>query len=127
MSSQDELPQAYVLRFTEYARRNLDAATVSLADSVSVDVAIAWREGLYQTLASLASFPRRCPRAPEKFQGEVRQLIYKLPGNRVSHRILFAVTEADAFEVATVTILHIRHGSARPLTRVEARRIERYE
>ncbi len=126
MSNPDETPLLYTLRFAERARRDLDAATVRYAEAVTPEAAVAWREGLYQALASLTSFPRRCPLAPDRFWGEVRQLIYRHPGSSLSHRILFATVreEQGALDAPAVVILHVRHGAARAITRAEARRIE---
>jgi plasmid stabilization system protein ParE len=60
-------------------------------------------------IASLATFPKRCPLAPEtvRFPFEVRQLLY----GRKPHvyRILFTI-EGD-----TVIVLHIRHGRRKPV------------
>jgi plasmid stabilization system protein ParE len=60
-------------------------------------------------IASLATFPKRCPIAPEsaRFPFEVRQLLY----GRKPHvyRILFTI------ENNTVNVLHIRHGRRKPL------------
>jgi plasmid stabilization system protein ParE len=59
---------------------------------------------LDDAIASLATFPERCPLAPEAvgLHFEVRQFLY----GRKPHvyRILFTI-EGD-----TVNILHIRHG-----------------
>lgn len=63
-----------------------------------------------EAIASLATFPKRCPLAPEtvSFPFEVRQLLY----GRKPHvyRILFTI-EGD-----TVNVLHIRHGRRRPMS-----------
>ena len=60
-------------------------------------------------IASLATFPKRCPIAPEsaRFPFEVRQLLY----GRKPHvyRILFTI------ENNTVNVLHIRHGRRKPI------------
>lgn len=128
MRSDEEPPQTYALRITERAQRDLDAATVKMAEDVSPEAAIHWREELYQTLASLASFPLRYPRAPERFQGDVRQLFHRPTGHQAVYRILFIVIGGEASpDAPTVNILHVRHGSARPITRAEARQIERAE
>src|SRR5437773_1279768 len=99
MSSEDDPDQqalTYAIRFTERAQRDLDAATVRFAETASVEIAVAWREGVYEALASLALFPRRYPRAPERFQREVRQLLYRRPGSQTAHRILFIVRGEEA-------------------------------
>ncbi len=116
----------YEVRFTARAQRDLDMATVYFAETASADVAIAWREGIYQAISSLSTFPRRCPHAPQKFRHEVRQLLYRRPGSKIFYRILFAITSEDISfgGVPTVYILHIRHASTRPITRKQARTIE---
>ena len=79
----DEQPLTYALRFTERAQRDLDAATVYFAETASPEIAVTWREGLYEALASLATFPRRYPSAPERFRREVRQMMYRRPEARL--------------------------------------------
>ncbi len=116
----------YEVRFAARAQSDLDVATLYFAKTVSPDVAIAWREGIYQAISSLTTLPRRCPHAPQKFRHEVRQLLYRRPGSKIIYRILFTITgEATALGgVPTVYILHIRHSSTRPITRKQARIIE---
>jgi plasmid stabilization system protein ParE len=63
-----------------------------------------WFRALEEAIDSLATFPKRCPLAPEstRFAFEVRQLLY---GRRPHvYRILFTI------ENDTVYVLHIRHG-----------------
>jgi plasmid stabilization system protein ParE len=122
----DEPTQTYALRFTERARRDLDAATVYLAETASPEIAVAWREGVYETLSSLATFPRSCPLVPEKFRLETRQILYRRPGSQAAYRILFTITgeQAQSPDPPTVTVLHVRHASAHPITRTQVREIE---
>ncbi len=121
-----EEPVTYAIRITERAQRDIDLATVHFAETASEETAIAWREGLNEWLGTLATFPRRCPRAPERFKREVRQGIYRRPGSRVNYRILFSLDneDADALDAPMVVILHIRHSAARPLTRSQILEIE---
>ncbi len=58
-----------------------------------------------EAIDALATFPARCPLAPENafFSHEIRQLLYG-KGRHV-YRILFTIT-GDA-----VSVLHIRHGA----------------
>jgi plasmid stabilization system protein ParE len=68
------------------------------------EAGVRWFVALEEAIASLATFPDRCPLAPEnsKHPFEVRHLLY---GRRPHvYRILFTV-QGD-----TVNILHIRHG-----------------
>ena len=112
--SNDEQPLHYALRFTERARRDIDAATVHIAESSSPELAIVWREGLYDTVASLATFPRRCPLAREQFRCEARQILYRRPGSRFAHRLLFTFSgeEATSPDAPTVILLHVRHSAS---------------
>jgi len=73
------------------------------------EAGIRWFLVLDDAISSLATFPERCPLAPEtvRFPFEVRQLLY----GRKPHvyRILFTI-QGD-----TVNVLHIRHGRRKPL------------
>ncbi|MBC7529371.1 MAG: type II toxin-antitoxin system RelE/ParE family toxin [Chthonomonadaceae bacterium] len=109
--------------------RDIESAYVRFADLVSAEVADKWRDGIQETIAGLAYNPRRYPRAPENFQREVRQIVYRRAGSKVAYRILFIVTgeSEDSSDAPTVTILHVRHASSRPVTRTQARQIETEE
>lgn len=121
-------PMRYIIRSHERAREDIDAAHEWIAKNVSPDIADEWLSGLEDTIAGLSEFPRRCPRA-EKFRGEVRRLLYRRPGSRIEHHVLFRITgeEQNSLDPPTVTLLHVRHSSARPLTRREIREIEAEE
>jgi plasmid stabilization system protein ParE len=75
----------------------------------SVATALRWQVRFEAAVGSLATFPRRCPLAPESAAlvaagvatGDVRQLVHG------SHRILFTV------EGRVVRILHVRHAARR--------------
>jgi len=74
------------------------------------ETGIRWFLALEDATASLATFPERCPLAPEtgRFPFEVRQLLY---GHKAhAYRILFTI------EDDVVTILHIRHGRRKPVS-----------
>lgn len=64
-----------------------------------------WYAGCMKAIDSLSHFPMRTRLAPEaeKFEREVRQLIYH------SHRILYEVVDD------TVNVLHVRHGARLPI------------
>lgn len=64
-----------------------------------------WLRGLYSSIATLETFPRRCSFARERkyFKEELRQLIYK------SHRIVFYVEDARSI----VHIVYFLHGKQR--------------
>src|ERR1700692_1850999 len=74
------------------------------------ETGIRWFLALEDAIASLSTFPERCPLAPEdaRFPFQVRQLLY----GRKPHvyRILFTL------EGETVHVLHIRHGRRKPVS-----------
>ena len=74
------------------------------------DTGIRWFVGLEEAIASLATFPERCPIAPEntQFPFEVRQLLY----GRKPHlyRVLFKYTGVNACSPES-TPLHSRPAS----------------
>ena len=77
------------------------------------DAGMQWFLRLEDAIASLATFPERCPLAPEnaRFSFEVRQLLY----GRKPHlyRILFTVDGETGY------VLHIRHGRRKPLRNLD--------
>ena len=119
----------YVLRLRERAVRDITAAYVRFAEVVSVAIADEWRDGLMDTIAGLATLPRRYPVAPERFRGEVRQLRYQRPGSQVAYRVLFTITgeQAQSPDPPAVIILHVRHATTRRMTRTQIREIESAE
>ncbi|MDQ2773824.1 MAG: type II toxin-antitoxin system RelE/ParE family toxin [Acidobacteriota bacterium] len=73
------------------------------------ETGLRWFQRLGKAIASLATFPERCPLAPENkdFTFEVRHLLY----GRKPHvyRVVFTL------EGATVYLLHIWHGHRQPI------------
>lgn len=69
-----------------------------------------WAKGVRRAIRGLSRFPARCAIAPEglEFDDLIRELLYD-SGNRRTYRILFTIIER------TVFVLHVRHGSMRPL------------
>lgn len=122
-------PISYVIRLRERAVRDINTAYVRFAEVVSEAVANEWRDGLTEAIAGLAISPRRYPLAPERFRREVRQFLYRRSGSQVAYRVLFTILgeEAQSPDPPTVIILHVRHASARSVTRRQAREIETEE
>jgi plasmid stabilization system protein ParE len=124
----DESPgvRTYAIRLQERAIRDVTAAFVRLAELGTVRAANAWHDGLKTAIGGLATNPHRFPRAPERFQGDVRHMLYRRSSSSITYRVLFMISEAgpDSVDPPTVTILHVRHASMRPLTRTQARQIE---
>jgi plasmid stabilization system protein ParE len=91
------------------AERDAEEILAWLLKQHAGEAGIRWYRALEDAIASLATFPARCPLAPEdrRFPFEVRQLLY----GRKPHiyRILFTV-QGD-----TVHVIHIRHGRRLPL------------
>jgi plasmid stabilization system protein ParE len=99
----------YTVEVTETAEADLDSAYRWLRDEYSPEFAQRWRERLLDAVATLETFPERCPLAPEGrvFPQKIRQLLH---GQRHgTYRLLFEIRER------TVYILHIRHGARRHL------------
>lgn len=91
------------------AERDARSAYRYIADQAP-NAARRWYQGLRQAIDSLATFPLRCPVAPEDphFPEEIRHLLYGRRGG--TYRILFTIREQ------TVVILAIRHGAQHTLT-----------
>jgi plasmid stabilization system protein ParE len=101
---------AFRVETSAQAEREADAILQWLEMRHAGDTGMRWFLALHDAIASLASFPERCPLAPENtvFPYEVRQLLY----GRKPHvyRILFTI------QGETVHVLHIRHGRRKPLS-----------
>lgn len=121
MNAQEtEEPRRYAIRVYEHALRDINEICVFLAESVSVEYANEWKQGLKDAIAGLSEFPRRCPLVTEGFRREVRHLVYR------RYRVFFTIVNEDATsaDAPTVMIMGLRHASSRPLTRREIREIE---
>jgi plasmid stabilization system protein ParE len=103
----------YSIEISSVAQAEADRAFLRLSQVVSPTRARQWYSGLLQGIQSLSQMPKRCPLARENeyFSQEIRQLLYGKGRN--SYRILFTILEGQ--EVATVRILHIRHGTQQTL------------
>lgn len=98
------------VELSDQAQHDIAAIYDWLVSQQAGDAGERWFVALRAAIASLATFPSRCPLAPENRDSpvEVRQLLY---GERPHvYRILFAI-EGEA-----VLVLHIRHGRRRPVT-----------
>lgn len=124
----DEPMRVYGLRFTDRALAHIDAAYARFSEVSGQDIADAWKDGLLDEVSALATLPLRHPAPAEAahFRGNVRQLLYRRSGSRAVYRLLFAVLE-NGPDGPVVTILALRHGAARPITRAEAKEMEAEE
>jgi plasmid stabilization system protein ParE len=100
---------AFRVEISAQAESDANAIIEWLLSQHAGDTGIRWYLALDNAIASLATFPERCPLAPEtaRFPFEVRQLLY---GSKPHlYRILFTI------EGNKVNVLHIRHGRRKPV------------
>ena len=101
---------AYHVEFAARAARDLEILYVE-KNAAESQAAARWFNDLETAAFSLATYPNRCPLAPEgkKLKRGLRHLRF---GNKPHvYRIVYAVDE----QRITVSVLHIRHGARRPL------------
>jgi toxin ParE1/3/4 len=101
---------AYRIEFADRAARDLEALYVE-KNAAESQAGSQWYNGLEAAVNALATYPRRCPAAPEarKVRRELRHLLYgKKPH---VYRILYEVDERQN----TVWVLAVRHGARRKL------------
>jgi toxin ParE1/3/4 len=101
---------AYHIEFADRATRDLEALYVekNAAESEAVS---RWYNGMEEAVYALATYPDRCPMAPEarKLRRELRHLLYgKKPH---VYRVIYEVDERRQ----TVWVLTVRHGARRRL------------
>ena len=123
--SESEPIKRYALRFIGDAVQNIEDAFHHQADTAGFDLAQEWRGRLAKEIASLATNPTRFPLAPESrlFRLPVRHLVWRRTVSSVAYRILFWIEENED-DAPAVIILQIRHGSAKPVSRKEARKLQ---
>jgi toxin ParE1/3/4 len=100
----------YLVEFAARAVLDLEILYVEKKAAESA-VAARWYNGLQQAVYALASYPNRCPVAPEarKMKRKLRNLLY----GRKPHvyRVIYEVDEGQK----TVWVLTIRHGARQQL------------
>jgi len=99
---------AYLVELAARAARDLEILYVE-KNAAESHAAARWFNDLEDAALSLATYPDRCPLAPEgkKLKRALRHLLY---GNRPHvYRVIYEVDEARK----TVWVLHIRHGARR--------------
>jgi len=123
--SDAEEPRTYAIRLHRRARADIDAIRLEREELRGGRAADEWHDKLIDALATLATYPKRCPLAREDrlFRREVRQFLYRQTRGGVAYRVLFTVYEAED-EAPFVFILHVRHGAQGPMTADEAQAIE---
>jgi plasmid stabilization system protein ParE len=101
---------AYHVEFAARAARDLEILYVE-KNAEESQAAARWFNDLESAAFSLATYPNRCPLAPEgkKLKRGLRHLLF---GNKPHvYRIIYEVDERRI----TVSVLHIRHGARKPL------------
>lgn len=124
MSQEPATPEAFALRLAPRALMDADAAHSWFVETAGPEIADAWIDGFFEEITSLVTLPRRFPIASESdlLRANVRQMIYRRHGSRVAYKVLFTVNEPPE-EAPFILIVHVRHGSRRPMTTREARAI----
>ncbi len=100
----------YLVEFADCAARDLEILYVE-KNAAESQAAARWYNGLEEAVYALASYPHRCPVAPEasKTKRKLRRLLY---GNKPHvYRVIFEVDERRQ----AVRVLAIRHGARRKL------------
>jgi toxin ParE1/3/4 len=100
----------YLVEFAARAARDLEILYVE-KNAAESHAAARWYNGLEQAVYALASYPHRCPVAPEarRAKRKLRNLLYgKKPH---VYRVIYEVDEGRE----AVWVLTIRHGARRKL------------
>jgi toxin ParE1/3/4 len=100
----------YRVEFTARASRDLESLYEE-KNAAESRAAARWFNGLEDAVDALASFPYRCPAAPEarKTKRKLRHLLYGKKPN--VYRVIYEVDERRQ----TVSVLHVRHGARRKI------------
>ena len=100
----------YLVEFAARAVRDLEILYVE-KNAAESRAAARWYNGLEQAVYALASYPRRCPVAPEARRAK-RKLRHLLYGKKPHvYRVIYEVDEGRQ----AVWVLTIRHGARRKL------------
>jgi plasmid stabilization system protein ParE len=100
----------FLVEFAARAVRDLEILYLQ-KNAAESQAAARWYNGLERAVYGLASYPHRCPVAPEarRMKRELRHLLYgKKPH---VYRVIYEIDE----DRQAVLVLHIRHGARRKL------------
>jgi plasmid stabilization system protein ParE len=97
----------YRVELTERAKRDLRYLYRRI-DAGGSPSASAWFNGLETVVISLGEYPARCPFTPER--KDLRHMLYG--AGRYVYRVIFRIDEQER----RVAVLHIRHGSRKPIS-----------
>ncbi len=114
----DQEPPLYAVRLAGTARDTLLRERTRQAETISPAHADAWYADMLAVLRSLATYPERCPVAPEDALVAGVTVRQRLHAQRrgLAWRLLFTVHDADADDPPAVRVHHIRHSAQSPLT-----------
>jgi toxin ParE1/3/4 len=100
----------YLVEFATRAARDLEILYVE-KNAAESHAAARWYNGLEQAVDALATYPNRCPVAPEarRAKRKLRNLLYGK--NPHVYRVIYEVDEGRQ----AVWVLTIRHGARRKL------------
>ncbi len=111
----DEAP-IYAVRLALSARETLLQERARQSAAAGPAQADAWYAAMLETLRSLATYPQRCPIAPENALLPGLTVRQRFHGQRrAAWRLLFTIHDADANDPPTVRVHHIRHSAQQPL------------
>ncbi len=110
MTQGDDAADVYVIRFSEPAEAELEAAYLQLA-AYSFALAERWNSGILAACQSLSQLPRRYPLAPDQTSGgyETRRMLFR--DSKIAYYVFYTIAEATEDDPALVRILHIRRSS----------------
>lgn len=126
MRQEAEDVPAYALRLSPQAQGDIMEVALRLASlTQNPEAGERWGESLYVELSKLATLPRRLAiveRETRLFQQQTRQMVYRQSASSSAYLVFYSITE-EGEEGPNLNVIHIRHGSRKPLTRAEARQI----
>lgn len=89
--------KTYAIRIHRKAATDIEEAYQQLAAFSGEELANDWQNGLWETISTLATLPKRRSLADENrlFQNDVWAHSYRLRKSRVMHYIFFGIVEED--------------------------------
>ncbi len=118
----DEEPIVYVVRPSTRVANQIEAEQRRQEKQRGPAAADDWEDALTDAIASLATYPTRCPAASEggPFQrvslGETLRVLLFRHKRGATWRILFTVDDASENDPPTVHLQMLRHGAEAPMT-----------
>ena len=121
--SEDASDKVYAVRLAGGVARTIASEYERLEELTGPMLADRWRDGILDTIQSLATLPERCVIARENplyqegtgASDTIRQIIYQRRRGGPAWRLLFTVHEADENDPPTIWVRHIRHGAQEPM------------